>query len=166
MPMFISLRDDRLSLEEDPFTNVPEDQEPPHGDIIVSLARFQADGDRLISEGRLVGVRLGSDEAVEDLAYDLPRVAVLALVFPKFSDGRAYSNASLARERYGFKGQLRAVGDVLREQVGFMARCGFDAFVPSDGSTVEDLERALHRYRHVYQRAIDRRAPAFAERGE
>ena len=164
MPMFIRLKDDRFSLAEDPFTAVGDEQSIPPGDVIISLARFQAEGDYLLSQGRSLGVRLESNEEVEALAYDLPRLHVVALAFPKFGDGRAYTSAKLLRERYDFKGEVRAVGDVLREQAGFMVRVGFDAFEPADGSTVEDLERAVHRFRHVYQRSADRRAPAFAER--
>src|SRR5581483_7294693 len=122
--------------------------EPPPGDVILSLARFQADGDRLLSEGQSVGVRLSPDEEAEALAYDLPRISVVALVFPKFLDGRQYSNARILRERYGYRRELRAVGDVLREQAGFMLRCGFDAFEPADGSTPEQWERATQRFRH------------------
>ena len=165
MPMRISLRDGAFSLTEDPFTMDPDEQSIPPGDVIISLSRFQSEGEGLLSESRLVGVRLESHEEVEALTYDLPRLAIVALVFPKFGDGRAYSYASLLRERYAFKGELRAVGDVLREQAGFMVRCGFDAFEPADGSTPEDWERAAQRFRHVYQRSIDRRSPAFVERG-
>jgi uncharacterized protein (DUF934 family) len=89
---------------------------------------------------------------------------VVALAFPKFGDGRAYSYARLLRERFNFKGEVRAVGDVLREQAGFMLRCGFDAFEPADGSTPDQWERATRRFRHVYQRAADDREPAFVER--
>ena len=102
---------------------------------------------------------------VEALAYDLPRIAVVALDYPKFRDGRAFTSARVLRERLNFKGEVRAVGDVLREQAGYMVRCGFDAFEPADGSTVEDWERATQRFRHVYQRAADGRSPAFVERG-
>ena len=170
MPTLISLAktengDGAFALAEDPFTAVADDQEIPPGDVIISLTRFQAEGERLLSEGRSVGVRLESGEAVEALAYDLPELSVVALAFPKFGDGRAYSAARLLRERFGFKGEVRAVGDVLREQAGFMARCGFDAFEPADGSTVDVWERAARRYRHVYQRSTDGRSPAFAERG-
>ena len=96
---------------------------------------------------------------------DLAQLSVVALAFPKFGDGRAYSSARLLRERFGFKGQVRAVGDVLREQAAFMVRCGFDAFEPADGSSLEDWQRASRRFRHVYQRSSDGRPPAFAERG-
>jgi len=166
MPMRISLTDGAFSLTEDPFTAVSDDWAIPQGDVIISLTRFQAEGEGLLSEGRKVGVRLESHEEVEALAYDLPRLSVVALAFPKFGDGRAYTHARLLRDRFEFKGEVRAVGDVLREQAGFMVRCGFDAFEPADGSTPEDWERATHRFRHVYQRSTDRRAPAFAERGE
>jgi uncharacterized protein (DUF934 family) len=165
MPTFIRLQDGAFALAEDRFTTVADDQEIPAGDVIVSLARFEAEGEGLLSEGRDVGVRLEAHEAVETLAYDLPRIAVVALVFPKFGDGRAYSYARLLRERFGFKGEVRAVGDVLREQAGFMVRCGFTAFEPADGSTLEVWERAAHRFRHAYQRSNDGRPVAFEERG-
>jgi uncharacterized protein (DUF934 family) len=167
MPTRIKLTaDGYMAPVEDPFTDVADDQDIPRGDVILSLTRFQAEGDRLLSEGRAVGVRLKSDEEVEVLAYDLPRLAVVALEFPKFRDGRQYSNARLLRERYGYKGEVRAVGDVLREQAGFMRRCGFDAFEPADGSGAQQWQAATQRFRHVYQRAADGREPAFAERGE
>ncbi len=164
MPTRIRLEDGKFALADDPFTAVGDDAEIPQGDVIISLTRFQSDGERLLSEGRMVGVRLESDEEVEALAYDLPRLSVVALAFPKFGDGRAYSYAKILRERYGYKGEVRAVGDVLREQAGFMVRCGFDAFEPADGSTVEQWERASHRFRHAYQRSLDGRTPAFVER--
>ena len=165
MPTFISLQSGAFALAEDPFTAVADDQAIPPGDVIISLTRFQTEGESLLGEGRQVGVRLESGEEVEALAYDLPQIAVVALAFPKFGDGRAYTSARLLRERFHFKGEVRAVGDVLREQAGYMVRCGFDAFEPADGSTVEDWERATQRFRHVYQRAADGRPPAFAERG-
>jgi uncharacterized protein (DUF934 family) len=166
MPTRIKLHDARFDLAEDPFTAVGDEREIPQGDVIISLARFQEHGEWLLSDGRKVGVRLESHEEVEALAYDLPRLSLVALAFPKFGDGRAYTSARLLRERYGFKGEVRAVGDVLREQAGFMVRCGFDAFEPADGSTPQDWDKAVHRFRHVYQRAVDGRPPAFAERGE
>ncbi|MDB5436556.1 MAG: hypothetical protein JWR47_2813 [Phenylobacterium sp.] len=165
MPMLIKSSGGRFDLIEDPFTHVGDEQSVPPGDVIISLTRFQSEGEALLSESRAVGVRLESHEEVEALAYDLPQLSVVALAFPKFGDGRAYSYARLLRERFGFKGEVRAVGDVLREQAGFMVRCGFDAFEPADGSTVEDWERAARRFRHVYQRSTDGRPPAFVERG-
>lgn len=165
MPTLIKLADGRYSAAEDVFIIVADEDAIPEGPVILSLTRFQAEGDALISAGRPVGVRILPDEAVEDLAYDLPRLAVVALVFPKYADGRAYSSAALLRQRFAYAGEVRAIGDVLREQAAFMVRCGMDAFVPADGSTAEDWAAAAGRYRHVYQRAVDARAPVFEERG-
>ena len=164
MPMRIKVEDGRMYPVEDPFTYVADDQDIPQGDVILTLARFEAEGDRLLSEGRAVGVRLASSEEAEALAYDLPRISLVALEFPKFRDGRAYTNARILRERYGFKGELRALGDVLREQAHFMLRCGFDAFEPADGSSAQQWQAVTQRFRHVYQRAADQRVPAFVER--
>jgi uncharacterized protein (DUF934 family) len=171
MPTFIRLQatlegEWAFSLVDDPFTSVGDEQSIPPGDVIISLTRFQAEGEVLLGQGRAVGVRLESDEEVEALAYDLPELAVVALAFPRFGDGRAYSYARLLRERFGFKGEVRAVGDVLREQASYMVRCGFTAFEPADGSSLEDWRRASQRFRHLYQRSSDGRRPAFAERGE
>lgn len=164
MPTLIELKDGVAKAAEDPFTHVADDQDMASGDVIVSLARFQAEGEGLLSEGRRVGVRLKAEEEVEALAYDLPQLSVVALEFPKYRDGRAYTNARLLRERFHFRGEVRAVGDVLREQAGFMVRVGFDAFEPADEATSNEWQAAAHRYRHVYQRSADGRAPAFAER--
>lgn len=164
MPTLIELKDGVARVAEDPFTHVADDQGMASGDVIVSLARFQSEGEGLLSEGRRVGVRLQSHEEVEALAYDLPRLAAVALEFPKYRDGRAYTNARLLRERFHFKGEVRAVGDVLREQASFMVRVGFDAFEPADDASSNEWQAAVNRYRHVYQRSADGRAPAFAER--
>ena len=164
MPKLIRLAGQDMTWDDDAFTDVADEDAIPDGPVILSLTRFQAEGDALITSNRAVGVRIQADEAVEDLAYDLPRVAVVALVFPKYRDGRAYTSARLLRERFGYAGEVRAVGDVLREQAGFMVRCGFDAFAPADGSTPEEWAAAASRYRHVYQRAADARVPAFEER--
>jgi len=165
MPRLIKLAGDQASLVEDSFAVVADDEGvPASGDIVVSLPRLIAEGDALMAAGRRVGVRLQPSEAVEDLAYDLPRLAVVQLVFAKFRDGRPYSLARVLRERLGYQGELRAVGDVLREQALPMIRCGFDAFEPADDSDADQWLAAAHRYRHVYQRAADDRDPIFIER--
>lgn len=164
MPKLIRWEAGVASDAEDPFTAVADDEPVPHGDVIISLTRFQTEGDRLLSDGRKVGVRIEADEEVEALAYDLPRISVVALNFPRFRDGRAYTGARLLRERFGYAGEVRAVGDVLREQAFLMVRCGFDAFEPADPSTAGDWNHVAARFRHVYQRAADARAPAFEER--
>ena len=167
MPTLIRIEGDRASLVEDPFVFVAdEDPVPADADIVVTLARFQSEGDCLMACGRRVGVRLQPSEEAEVLAYDLPRLAVVELNFAKFRDGRPYSNALLLRERYGYAGEVRAVGEVLREQAQFMLRCGFDAFVPADGSSPAEWLGATRRYRHVYQAGADHRPPIYAERAD
>lgn len=149
---------------EDPFTNVIDAEFPPKGEVIVSLKRFLNEGEQLLAEGRLVGVRVEAAESVEDLAPELANISVVALAFPRYTDGRAYTSARILRERFGYKGYVRAVGDVLREQARYMVRCGFDAFEPADNSTPEEWTHAVGRFRHVYQRGADALKPAYEER--
>jgi uncharacterized protein (DUF934 family) len=166
MRKLIRWRDGVAAWAEDPFTSVDDDQFVPRGEVIVSLARFQREGRGLLANGRGVGVRLAADDAPESLVLDLPRLEVVALTFPKYRDGRAYSAARVLRERLGFRGELRAVGDVLLEMGHLLVRCGFDSLEPADETTPEQWTKVAHRYRHVYQRAADGRQPAFAERAE
>jgi uncharacterized protein (DUF934 family) len=165
MPKLIKWRGEDFVWADDRFTSVADEDPIPAGDVILSLKRFMAEGDALLAN-RAVGVRLEPSENIEDLAYDLPRVAVVALVFPKFTDGRNYSAARLLRERYAYAGEIRAVGEVLREQALHMVRCGIDAFAVTDGSDPEVWAAASRRYHRVYQRAADHRVPIFAERGD
>jgi uncharacterized protein (DUF934 family) len=166
MPSLIKLTPAGADLAEDRFVTVLDEDAIPQGaDVIVSLTRLKADGEALLSSGVSVGVQIEPAEAVEDLAAFLARLSVVAVAFPKFRDGRAYTSATLLRERLGYGGEVRAVGDVLREQAGFMLRCGFDAFVPADGSGASDWTKAALRHRHVYQTAADGRVPAYAEPG-
>lgn len=165
MPTLVKLELGSAMLAQDPFTFVPDEEPiPAAGDIIVSLPRLVSEGDGLLGSGRRIGVRLQPSELVEDLAYDLAGLAVVELVFAKFRDGRPYSSARVLRGRLGYRGEVRAIGDVLREQALQMVRCGFDAFVPADGSSPEEWLAAARRYRHVYQRAADDREPIFVER--
>jgi uncharacterized protein (DUF934 family) len=166
MSQLIRLEAGRFAPGGDRFTLVADDEGAPEGDIIISLTRYQAEGEALAVGGRLVGVRVEPHEAVEDLAYDLPTLPVVALNFAKFRDGRPYSSARLLRERFGFTGEVRAIGDVLREQAHMMVRCGFDSFVPADGSSTQDWAAASSRFRHVYQHAADGRDAAFDERAK
>ena len=165
MPKLIRAAGDVFEDVEDAFVTIEDDAPDPGGDIIVSLARFLAGGESLAarSSGRL-GVRLEPDDEVEALDGRLSEVALVALVFPKFRDGRPFTAARLLRTRLGFRGEVRAVGDVLRDQAGFMVRCGFDGFAPADGADAATWAQAARRHSHVYQRAADARPPAFVER--
>jgi uncharacterized protein (DUF934 family) len=130
---------------------------PPAGPVIVSLEQWQANRDDLLKRGTPLGVRLHSDQPPELIAADLEHFAVVALEFPKFRDGRAYSYARLLRERYKFTGELRAVGEVLLEQLFFMLRTGFDAFDVQSADPLKDYRTALADFSVWYQPAADGR---------
>jgi len=102
-----------------------------------------------------IGIRLASDESPEEIADDLARFGLIALEFSKFTDGRAYSAARILRERYGYRGELCAVGNVLRDQLLFMRRCGFDAFDMDDEQNIEDWRAAISEIDLFYQPAAD-----------
>ena len=133
---------------------------PPTGPVIVSLDQWKAQRDELLKRGAPLGIRLHSDQAPELIAGDLPHFAVVALEFPKFRDGRAYSYARLLRERYGFKGELRAVGEVLLEQLFFMLRTGFDTFEIQSADPLKDYQTALADFSVWYQPTADGRPTA------
>jgi uncharacterized protein (DUF934 family) len=133
---------------------------PADGPVIVDLDQWKAHRDELLRRGTPLGIRLHSDQPPELIADDLPRFTVVALEFPKFRDGRAYSYARLLRERYGFKGELRAVGEVLLEQLFFMLRTGFDAFDIQSANPLEDYRTALADFSVWYQPAADGRPTA------
>lgn len=164
MPMLIRWRGAAAQAVEDPFAHVTDDAPIPSGPVILDWTRFQAEGARLDRPAEAVGVRLAPEDEVETLAPVLTGLGLIALPFAKFRDGRSYSAARILRERMGWRGELRAVGEVVVDQARFMVRCGFDAFEPSDGSSPAQWTAATHRFRYVYQRASDGREPAFVER--
>ncbi len=158
------IRDGRLV--PDPFTDASGLKDLPAGvALIVSLSQWQAHRDTLLAGGQPLGLRLKSDQPPKLVASDLPRLAVIALDFPRFRDGRAYTHARMLRERLGFTGEVRAVGDVLQEQLHFMQRCGFDTFeVP--GPDPERAWRTIAGDHTVwYQATNDARPRALDRRG-
>lgn len=148
-------------IVEDRWQHVADEAELPDGAIIVSLARWQRERAALLARGESVGVRLPNTADVAVLAEDLPKFAVVALEFPKFADGRAYSQARLLRERHGYRGELRAVGDVLRDQLFFMARSGFDVFELREDRSLEDALTAFGEFSESYQPAVDQPQPLY-----
>ncbi|HHX05378.1 MAG: DUF934 domain-containing protein [Thiopseudomonas sp.] len=111
-----------------------------------------------------LGVWLESNQAVEDLAEDLAYFSVVALNFPVFTDGRHFSSARLLRERYAYTGEIRAIGDVARDQLFFMQRCGFDAYaIRADRCPVDALQ-SLTDFSVTYQAAYDQSLPLYRRR--
>lgn len=157
------LKDNRLI--EDTWVAVGDDEPLPDGvPAIITLARWQRDQVHLWERNAPLGIRLEPGEAPHEIVEALDRFRLVALNFPTFTDGRAYSYARLLRERYGYKGELRAVGNVLKDQYGFMLRCGFDSFEVADGIDPAAWEKAARALGVVYQPTSDRRSTAAMER--
>jgi uncharacterized protein (DUF934 family) len=132
-----------------------EDALPTDAPVIVSASRWQAERDTLGGRNAPLGVKLEAGEAPELIADDLDRFQLVAVNFPAFKDGRGFSYASLLRDRYGFEGEVRAVGEVLRDQWSLMLRCGFDAFDVAEGTKIEAFNEAIGELSHVYQATSD-----------
>ncbi len=153
------------ALVNDPWTTLADDAAvPADGAVIVSFARFTGERAALLARDAPLGVTLKNTDAVEQLAHDAARLKLIALSFPKFSDGRAYTQARLLRERYRYAGELRAIGQVLPDQLHHMRRCGFDTFELAKGEPIEAWRRAVHTFSAVYQPTGDGRAPVSALR--
>jgi uncharacterized protein (DUF934 family) len=140
----------------DAFAHVADGEAlPPEGPIIIGLARWQEERGLIEPRNTPLGVRLKPNDAVEQIAGDLDRLAVVALEFPKFNDGRAMSQGRLLRERYGYRGEIRATGKVVRDLLLFMHRCGFDAFEVADTITADIVAKSLAEFDVFYQPAAD-----------
>jgi uncharacterized protein (DUF934 family) len=143
---------------EDRFLRVADgEQVPEQGPVIVSADRFLADADEFAQRQDAVGVIWPNNRNVAELEPHLAHLAVIALVFPAYKDGRAYSQARVLRERYGFRGELRATGQVLRDQFVFMIRAGFDAFEVAKSADAAAFEEAARRYSVFFQPTGDGR---------
>ena len=145
----------------DDWIAVADDAPLPDGrPVIVSLNRWQAERAALVGRNAPVGVRLDSHEPASTLADDVAQLGLIAIAFPTFRDGRGFSTARLLRERHGFRGELRAVGNVLRDQFLFMHRCGFDAYEVADDNEAGAFAAQIASFSVFYQRTGDGRTPA------
>lgn len=147
-----------LRLEND---QAPDSFTVPSGAVIVPLAVWLAQRETLKSRAD-VGVWLASSDRPETLGADeIATLPVIGVDFPKFADGRGYTIAYLLRERLGFKGELRAIGDVLRDQLYYMQRVGFDAFAVREDKNINDALKALSDFSENYQASVDQHQPLF-----
>ena len=152
-------------IATDAFVHVADDAELPEGGAVLSsAARFLEDPKALLARMGELGVVWPNNRDLDDLVPFLDRLAVIALVFPSFRDGRAYSQARLLRERHGYKGELRATGQVLRDQFLFMLRAGFDALEARKESDAEAFALSAKRYSVFYQPTGDGRITALHRR--
>lgn len=132
----------------------------PDGKVIVPLAVWQAQRDALAGRTDL-GVWLASSDRPEALKGDLAHFQVIAVDFPKFADGRGFSIAYNLRARLGYQGELRAIGDVLRDQLFYMSRVGFDAFATREDRNIHDALKGLTDFSESYQTSWDQKTPLF-----
>lgn len=155
-------------FQANPWRDWPEDSAfeglgplGPGDDALVPLARFVADPDVFLARKGRLGVRVAPGEDIMPLAAHLPKIALIALEFPRFTDGRNYSAARLLRQRLGYDGEIRAVGDVLADQIVLMRRCGIDAYLVTHGPTQDALQaQRIPEVRHYYQPALNTEIPA------
>jgi uncharacterized protein (DUF934 family) len=152
-------------LVSDPYRVLADDAPLPEGEaVLVGLARWTAERDRLIARNAPVGVRLKSSEAPSALKQDLDHIALIAVEFPGFRDGRGFSYAHRLRKEYGFMGELRAVGHLIPDQAQFLIRVGFDSIEVKEGARLSDWQRGLSEFTVWYQPAADARKTVLALR--
>jgi uncharacterized protein (DUF934 family) len=163
MPLLIKDRaivEDRWTLLRDATTLA---EVPINTAVIVPLALWLAEHDVLAGRNA-VGVWLKPSDDPESIAGDVAHLALIAIDFPKFVDGRGYSSARLLREKYGFSGELRAIGDVLRDQLYYLRQCGFDAFSLAADRDAVDALAAFNDFSDSYQSTVMRPVPLFRRR--
>ena len=150
-----------LKLAED---ETPEAITLPDALTLLPLAVWLARKDEILARRQPVGVWLESGEGPEAIANDLKHFAILGVNFPKFADGRGYSIARLLRERFAYTGEIRALGDVLQDQLFLLKRCGFDAFALRADKDIEAALAGFTVFSESYQAAIDQPQPLFRRR--
>lgn len=136
----------------------------PNGQLIVPLKVWGLRKHELLARAEPIGVWLDGHDDVATLADSVDQLSLIAINFPKFADGRGYSAAALLRTRYGFKGELRAIGDVLRDQLFYMQRVGFNAFAVRADKDIVDALKALIDFSETYQGSTDQPEPLFRRR--
>jgi len=143
----------------DSWTHLEDDAPlPANGQITVSWARWTAERDQLSSRAPAeLGIRIPNTLPTAEIGAEAARFGLIAVNFPSFGDGRAFSQARVLRDRYGFKGELRATGNVLRDQLLILQRCGVDAFELPERAIAENWMAALDEYDLFYQPAEDNR---------
>lgn len=137
---------------------------PATGDIIVPLALWLEQRAPLTARSGRCGVWLAADDEPGLLARDAATLPLIAVQFPQFADGRGYSTARLLRQRYGYTGELRAIGEILRDQLFYLQRVGFNAFALKQGKSIEDALKAFGEFTESYQSAVDQPAPLYRRR--
>jgi uncharacterized protein (DUF934 family) len=153
------------ALQPNEWLTVADNEDLPEGKpVVLSLDRWKKDRETLLGRNTPIGLRLRSDQSPILVAADLERFPLIVLEFPKFTDGRAYSYARILRERLGYQGEIRATGQVLRDQYLFMTRCGIDSVEIADETKVSGYLEALGEFSVWYQPTADQRPTVRARR--
>ncbi len=162
------IKDRKLALDSWRLLEVGADlaspQVPASVDVIVPLALWRTSREQLLTRSGRVGVWLDGNDDPVDISGDLDRLGVIAVLFESFTDGRGYSIGRLLRQRYGWAGELRAIGDIQRDQLFHLMRCGFDAFALREGEDTGTALEAFHDFGQPYQASVERPLPLFRRR--
>lgn len=146
------------------WQHLEDDDQPGAAPFTVSLNRWLESGKNLAQLGQPVGVRLAAADDPAALAGDVASLPLIVLDMATFTDGRAFSQARLLRDRYGYTGELRARGDFLRDQMFFLRRVGVDAFEFPEGTDLQDRLKAFDEFSVTYQAAVDNPEPLYRRR--
>ena len=141
------------AVVEDAWLHLDDDAPLPSEEVAITVGsgRWAREREKLLGRSGPLGIRLANDEPLDGVVVDLPRLSLIVLHFPKFTDGRAYSQARQLRTRHGFAGELRATGNVLQDQLLLMTRVGFDAFVIEAADAARRFAAAISAYDRFYQ---------------
>jgi uncharacterized protein (DUF934 family) len=139
-------------------------QSLPEGNVIIPFTYWQANREALLERTGQLGVCINGDDDTDEVAEDLPCFDLLAIEFPAFKDGRGYSHARILRDHYHYQGDIRALGDVLRDQLFYMQRCGITSFCVREDTNIEEAIKGLTDFSVKYQTAADGAQPVYKQR--
>lgn len=151
-------------IVEDNWLHLEDDMAQTSGDITVSLSRWQAEHEILAEHDGQLGLRLNGDDPLEEIVADLDNFSLIVLNFPAFTDGRCYSFARLLRDRYDFQGEIRAQGDILHDQLFYMAQCGINSFEMLHSHSLVDAMKAFDDFSESYQATVLKPEPLYRRR--
>lgn len=154
--------EDNWQIIERDFDGQPA--ELPEGSLLLPMQFWLTHRDALTQRIETIGVWIDSDEQVEQLGEDVDKFTVIAVNFPTFGDGRGFSTARLLRDRYQYKGQLRAIGNAIRDQLFYLKRCGFDAYQLREGYDLNASTQSLNDFSVTYQASVEQPQPLFRRR--
>ena len=161
MPQLI--KDNRVV--DDSWTILADEaQSLPDGDLLLSYAQWQTFSDQIETHRGSIGVVIEGNAEIEDIIEPLLNLPLIAINFPKFADGRGFSLASLLRNRYNYRGEIRAVGGFIRDQLYLLSRCGFNAFKFTEDIDLSEAAKSLEDFSETYQVSADQESPLFRRR--